>query len=134
MDTSIPTNEHGTFVSRLQQAIRVMEGASKMPNTVFDIDVFAVREGDTLRACIAGLCGLDPWFQAQGLTPIFGGATGGVSISPEKFFGTETPFFRSNYGPEFSGRDITVPDAVAALKEAIAKFDALPADPQQATA
>ncbi|GFE79152.1 hypothetical protein GCM10011487_11520 [Steroidobacter agaridevorans] len=116
------------YVERLQQAVRVMKGLSEDERSHFDIDLFAIRNKSGVSACIAGFCGFDPWFQAEGFMTTVGDdkslSRGQVSIPVEIFFGTEEPFYRSGYGPAFRDRPISVDQAIAALNRAIASFDA----------
>lgn len=124
MDTS------SMYIERLEHAVRVMAGLSGGDRSNFDINVVAVRTEHGLRACIAGHCGLDPWFQAQGLTTFVddgkGGSTGDLSIGFGEFFGTCNPFLRSRYPVRLADghEDISVADAISGLKRAIDLFKA----------
>jgi hypothetical protein len=115
------------YIERLQQAVRVMEGLSQEDRANFDIQVVAVRTERGIRACVAGHCGLDPWFQAQGLTTFIDDSGGDVSIGFREFFGTMNPFLRSRYPAEITdgNRDVTVDDAIAALNRSIEMFTRL---------
>ena len=119
------------YIERLQQAVRVMKGLSQKDRANFDIQVVAVRTERGIRACVAGHCGLDPWFQAQGLMTVLDdagfGRTGDVSIGFREFFGTMNPFLRSRYPAEITdgNRDVTVDDAIAALNRSIEMFTRL---------
>lgn len=116
------------YIERLEQAVRVMEGLSETERINFDIEVTAVQTDRGIRACIAGFCGLDPWFQARGLSTIVddrdSGSIGDLTVGFAEFFGTSTPFLRSRYPVEFADgrRDVAVSDAVAALKRSIDLF------------
>lgn len=114
------------YIERLRQAVRVMEGLSEADRALFNIDIWAALRGSGVAACVAGHCGLDPWFQAEGLRTIAGGPephdVGTVYPHPIEFFGTEAAFYRHTYGPELRERGITVDDAIAALKKAIYEF------------
>jgi hypothetical protein len=131
MNTSTMTfDQQSVYRERLEQAKRTMEGLIDQPHTnIFDISVFAVRSGNHIIGCIAGLCGLDPWFQEQGLiTQVASGITssvGSVSVSPRDFFGTDIPFFITGYE---QGKPITVEDAIRALERAIAQFSCHPSE------
>lgn len=114
------------YVERLQQAVRVMTGLSETDRTHLDVDVWAaIRDGNFV-ACVAGHCGRDPWFQAQGLYTYVGapdsGEIGSIYPHPIEFFGTDTAFYRHTYEPELGGRAVTVEDAIAALTRAIAEL------------
>lgn len=114
------------YVERLEQAVRVMTGLSENDRRQFDVDVWAATRDGGIAACIAGHCGRDPWFQAQGLYT-YVGAPGGREIGsvyphPIEFFGTDTAFYRHTYGPSLAGRAVTVDDAIAALGRAIDEF------------
>lgn len=122
MDTTL------VYIERLEQAVRVMKGLSEIDRANFDIRITAIQTEHGLRACVAGHCGLDPWFQAHGLSTIVDesglGSTGDLTIGFGEFFGTCTPFFRSRYPAELiSGcREVTVDDAIAALGRSIDLF------------
>ncbi len=122
MDTTL------MYIERLEQALRVMAGLSEQDRTHFDITVIAIRSKRGLRACIAGHCGLDPWFQAQGLTTFVddskSGSTGDLSVGFGEFFGTCNPFLRSRYPARFADghEDVSVADAITELKRAIELF------------
>ena len=119
------------YIERLRQAVRVLENLSEGDRALFSVDIWAAVRGSGVAACIAGHCGLDPWFQAEGLRTIEGGPDphdiGTVYPHPIEFFGTETAFYRHTYGPEFCERAITVDDAIAAVKRAISEFASAPA-------
>jgi len=83
----------------------------------FNIGVFAIRSDFGVIACIAGHCGLDPWFQERGFFTTVGADLGSISMAPEDFFGTDKPFF--SYGAK---RLVTFDDALRALDSAIASF------------
>lgn len=114
------------YIERLEQAVRVMEGLSEADRANFDIEVIAVKTASGIRACIAGHCGLDPWFQARGLSTIVGegeDGTGDLTIGFADFFGTNRPFFGSAYPLKLAGyQDVTVCEAIAALKRTIDAF------------
>ncbi len=128
------------YIERLEQAVRVMNALSEEDRANFDIHVIAKRGASGLRACIAGHCGLDPWFQAQGLMTYVveedsgddedngddedDEDNGGLSIWCSEFFGTVAPFYRSEYPARFSDghEKVTVVDAIAALNDAIENF------------
>lgn len=115
------------YIERLEQAVRVMTSLSEDEQAHFDITVVAVRNEKGLRACIAGYCGLDPWFQAQGLYTYVDdddGSTGDLSVGFGEFFGTCDPFLRSRFPIRFSDghEDVTVSDAITGLKSAIELF------------
>ena len=112
------------FIERLQQAIRVVKKAATDPDVVFDIDVYAASEDNALHACIAGLCGFDPWFQEQGLRTRMDDDIGDVSIQPLEFFGTEGPFFHSGYESGAKARSVTFQDGIDALKREIERLQA----------
>ena len=129
MNTSpIPLGtDNSVYIERLQQAKRVMHGLSddqRLKN--FDIGVFVIQSDNGVVGCIAGLCGMDPWFQQEGLVSELNDLGGTVSIQPSVFFGTEEPFYRSNYN--ISGR-VTVEDAISALDRAIERFKAIALEP-----
>jgi hypothetical protein len=110
---------------RLQQAKRLLQGLSETERIHnFDITVFAVTSPNGVVGCIAGLCGLDPWFQERGLFTTVGVSIGSVSIPPEEFFGSETPFYRRSYLPK---THVSVDDAIAALDRAQEELVGYPA-------
>jgi hypothetical protein len=117
---ALPTHtKNAMYRERLQQAVRVLEELrTSHREENFNIG-FVARQGlHGVVGCIYGLCGLDPWFQARGLVTDVDNDT--VSVSPEEFFGTARPFFRSYYG--ICGRPVTVGDAIGALNRAIDLF------------
>ena len=119
--------DNSVYIERLQQAIRVMEGLSdeqRFKNV--DIGVFVRNSDNGIVGCIGGLCGMDPWFQQEGLTSILNDGGGTVSIQLSVFFGTAEPFYRSNYN--VPGR-VTVEDAISALDRAIERFKAIALEP-----
>lgn len=115
-----------TYIERLEQAIRVMTELSESDRTHFDVSVWAAARDGGIAACVAGHCGRDPWFQAQGLHTYVGGPggreIGSVYPHPIEFFGTDTGFYRHTYEPSIAGCTVTVDDAIAALKRAIIEF------------
>jgi len=111
------------FIERLKQAIRVLEEASTRPDIVFNIFHFASRENGVLNACIAGLCGLDPWFQEQGLKTLLDSGIGDITVHPQDFFGTSRPFYYSRYPTELRCRDLTFQDGIDALNREIAYLE-----------
>ena len=120
MDTSTTPVDNSVYRERLQQAKRVIEGLPEhQREKLFDIAVFAVESEWGTIACIAGHCGLDPWFQELGFFTDTRGTFGEVSISPGEFFGTEIPFYAKYYQ---SGKSATTEDALRALDRAIASF------------
>jgi len=117
------------YQERLHQAVRVMqEVIERNDQERFDIHVYARADRGGPVCCIAGFCGLDPWFQERGLIAVPGASMGWVSVQPEAFFGTDRPFYANGYSK--NGR-VTVDDAIFALKRAI---EATPADPAAAQA
>jgi hypothetical protein len=92
-----------------------MEGLSEQQRVNnFDIAIFAKDSEYGVIGCIAGLCGLDPWFQERGfITDV---EANRVSISPHTFFGAEDPFYQSGYHEPLP---ITVDHAIVALRRAI---------------
>ena len=107
------------FRERLQQAKRVLEGLSEeQRENNFEINVFARQSARGIVACIAGYCGLDPWFQERDFVTRVGDpySIGDVSIPLAEFFGTVTPFLACFYGTD----RVTVERALRALDEAIA--------------
>lgn len=117
------------YIERLEQAVRVMTNLSEDDRAQFDIAVVAIRKETGVRACIAGHCGLDPWFQAQGLyTHVDYDCNdyliGNLSIGVGEFFGTSKPFLRSEYPLRLPDghEDVTVADAIAGLERAIEQF------------
>lgn len=128
--TQIPAAESA---ERLGQAVRVMEGLSESERANFTLSAWAVRREDgSIAACIAGHCGLDPWFQSKGLVTDVADANdgiGSVSISPEIFFGTAKPFFAGHYESVLQDRPVEdryvkPEDAILALRQAIDSFKA----------
>lgn len=131
MDTDTQTVSNSECRERLQQAKRVLEGLSEEQRVHnFDINIVARHSARGIVACIAGHCGLDPWFQERGLVTLVGDpcSIGDVSIRPEDFFGTSRPFFGSHYGTD---ERVTVDHALRALDQAIAR---LPRDPSEVLA
>jgi hypothetical protein len=119
MNTSSATTP-AEYRERLQQAKRVLKGLSEQQRaTNFNIARFAVDSSDGVVACIAGFCGLDPWFQERGFFTTVGETMGSTSIMPEIFFGTGKPFYVSEYLPKTT---VTVDDALAALDRSIELF------------
>lgn len=118
MNTSPTPVDKSVYVERLLQAKRVMQELSEEQRlNNFDIGTFAINTDHGIVACAAGFCGLDPWFQERGFqTTYTSDGIGGVSIMPETFFGTDAPFYPSNYSVE--GR-VTVEDVISALDRAI---------------
>lgn len=107
---------------RLQQAKRVMHELSSRADIKFCIGVYARKSEQGIEACIAGLCGLDPWFQDRGFVTHVAtdsDSIGYTNILPEHFFGTGEPFYPGWYRHD----PATVEDAIAALDEAIARID-----------
>lgn len=137
MDTDLASPSVATYIERLKQAVRVMEELSATDQVNFTLQYWAQRrDNGMLCGCIAGHCGLDPWFQANGLTTTIMDridGIGSVSIFPEEFFGTEKPFYARNYesvqrrAPE--DRRVKPDDAITALKDAISAFEILRSDP-----
>lgn len=123
MDTDSLISNNEAYIERLQQAVRVMGSLSEADRANFCISVIAVRRSSGISACIGGLCGLDPWFRAQGFSTTVDdegpGRIGQTTLSLEEFFGTDRPFYRCHYGTEFDGREITADDAIAALRREI---------------
>jgi hypothetical protein len=111
-------------VERLKHALHVMEILTAEERQLFSLLKYAIRTRDGVRACIAGHCGLNPWFQELGFRTTVDWYFGSVSIPVRKFFGTEEPFYVSYYGRI---QNPTVDDAKAALKRSIAKFQHLAA-------
>lgn len=107
------------FIERLRQAVRVLENLSESDRANFDVEIWAATRANGVAACVAGHCGLDAWFQAEGLHTTVGGSdlreTGSVYPHPIEFFGTEVGFYRHTYGRKFGGQSITVDDAIAAV-------------------
>ena len=117
---STPTQTNSVYLERLQQAKRVLLSLSEQQRTAnFDISIFAKRSDHGVIACIAGYCGLDPWFQERGFVTTVGYELGDVSLPPDRFFGTARPF-----APQFypTGKAATFNDAVMALDSAIEWF------------
>ena len=121
MDSSSTQAEtKSIYRERLQQAKRVMQGLSDQQRVNnFSMNVFAISSDLGVIACIAGHCGLDPWFQERGFVTRMSGASGYVNIAPERFFGTEQPFYPSYYSTPSS---VTFDEALSALDSAIARF------------
>ena len=124
MNTSPTTlDQQSAYRERLQQAKRVMEGLVEAQQTDrFNINIFAAQRGDHIIGCIAGLCGLDPWFQKQGFVTrvaSYYNSLGDVSIGLRDFFGTDIPFYASNYEAD---KPVTVEDAIRALDRALERF------------
>ena len=129
MNTSpIPLGiDNSVYIERLRQAKRVMQGLSEDQRlNNFDIGVYVVKSDHGIVGCVAGLCSLDPWFQQEGLISELNELGGKVSPRPSVFFGTEDPFYRSNY--LIAGR-VTVEDAISALDRAIERFEAIALEP-----
>lgn len=138
MDTDSSEILAARFVERLTQAVRVMEGLSETDMSNFTLEAWAEQRPTGLCACIAGHCGLDPWFRERGfVTTVEEEGLGKINMFPEVFFGTTTPFYARFYplkpgemfeDPSFDSderpRHITPDDAIAALKTAIASFQA----------
>jgi hypothetical protein len=115
-----PTQSNAVYHERLQQAKRVLLGLSEQQRAAnFDINIYARRSDHGVIACIAGHCGLDPWFQERGFVTRVGKRFGDVSISPDEFFGTAQPFSPPFYSAD---RPATFDDAVIAMDRAIARF------------
>lgn len=117
------------YIERLEQAVRVMTNLSEDDRAHFDITVVAIRNETGVQACIAGHCGLDPWFQAEGLYTHVAYdcddyAIGDLSIGVGEFFGTCKPFLRNEYPVRFldGHEDVSAADAITALKCAIDLF------------
>lgn len=103
---------------RLEQALRVTNGLLKGGRERnFTIAYYAQESESGIIGCIAGHCGLDPWFQERGFVTDL--ARSRVSIPVEDFFGTDAPFFRSNYR---TTEPVTVHDAISALRVAIERL------------
>jgi hypothetical protein len=120
MNSSSNPIDVNVYRERLQQAKRVVEALSNEQRVNnFDIGRYAVESVYGVVGCIAGLCGLDPWFQERGFVTTVGCSMGSVSIEPADFFGTSAPFFPSNYLPRTT---VTVEDALVALDRAIELF------------
>lgn len=133
MNTQNATGIAATFIERLQQAVRVMDGLSELDRSNFTLNAWATRTSKGLCACIAGHCGLDPWFQERGLITTIEDESEGmgkVSVFPENFFGTSTPFYPQLYREVEleSAPDVSPGTAVAALKHAIGRFEAMTVD------
>ncbi len=133
MDTQTAMGIAAPFIERLQQAVRVMDGLTELDRANFTLNAWAIRTSKGLCACIAGHCGLDPWFQERGLITTIedgGQGIGKVSVFPETFFGTSTPFYPQLYREVDldSAPDVPPGAAVAALKHAIGRFEALTVD------
>jgi hypothetical protein len=98
----------------------------------FNVKVYAVRSDDGVVACIAGHCGLDPWFQGRGFITTVGESLGTVSVEPHRFFGTGAPFFQSSYASRsnYAKTVVTFEDALCALDRAINLFADAPSTAQ----
>lgn len=110
---------------RLEQAKRVMSGLDEHTRRKhLNMNVFARETDCGTVACVAGFCGLDPWFIADGFVTFAGylnsSAIGGVSVNLLDYFGTEEPFFPQYYPEETKEHGITVEDTIVALDKAIA--------------
>lgn len=114
---SIP-NMYPIYCERLSQAVRVMEQLSPEQRANFDIEIVARRTERGICACIAGFCGLDPWFQERGFITYVDCQD--VSMTFREFFGTADPFLPTRY--EQPSSQVTVEDAISALKRSIAIF------------
>lgn len=121
MDIEFPEVTNAMYIERFQQALRVMERLSATERDNFDIGVIARRTETGISACIAGHCGLDPWFQGQGFQTVLDPSIGDVSVSFSAFFGTCRPFLRSNYKLPIDQR-VTADHAIAALKEEVERL------------
>jgi len=127
MDTSATPIQNFVYRERLEQAKRVMEGLSEQQRLRnFNVGLYAIQSDEGVVACIAGHCGLDPWFQERGFFTTVGRETGTVSVYPSEFFGTADPFFASNYGKSV----VTFEDAICALNRAINLFADAPSTSQ----
>ena len=112
------TDAKSVYREGLQQAIRVLQALPEQQRVNnFNISIYAIRSGVGVIACIAGHCGLDPWFQERGFVTAIGESMGSVSVLPEDFFGTARPFHRRHY-PDYE--TVTVDDAIQALDDSIA--------------
>lgn len=132
MSTQTTATLAATFVERLKQAIRVMDGLAESERANFTLSAWATRTPAGLCACIAGHCGLDPWFQERGLITTIEDESDGmgkVSVFPEVFFGTSTPFYPQLYRDALleSANEVSPDEATAALKTAVAGFEAMTA-------
>jgi hypothetical protein len=79
-DTIPETN--AVYRERLQQAVRVMQGVvERHEEGRFDINVYAKADEGGAICCIAGFCGLDPWFQERGFITKVGTVFGDVGKS-----------------------------------------------------
>lgn len=118
MDSSVTqTQSNAVYRERLLQAKRVLQGLTDQERVEdFCIGVYALASDTGVRACIAGLCGFDPWFQERGFITTETDSGGQVSMPPEEFFGTARPFYPRFYSTPYS---VTVDDAISALDEAI---------------
>lgn len=114
------TAEDAVHLERLTQALRVMQGLTLFERQyLFDIGVVTLeRECGTVH-CIAGWCGTDPWFQAQGF--VHHGSL--MTQTIEYYFGTAKPFYWHYYPGVQEARDVTYDMAVAALKSEIARLE-----------
>lgn len=119
MDTPTVPETNAVYRERLQQAMRVMQELKANPgDRRFNIETYATMdESGTIVGCIAGFCGLDPWFQERGFFMELGKVA--PSVFPNEFFGTEEPFYLSRYGTHDPAR-VTIDDAINALTRAIA--------------
>jgi hypothetical protein len=122
---SEPIHNKAIYRERLQQALRVMQGVvERHEEDRFDINTFARDSEGGVICCIAGFCGLDPWFQERGLVTKVGNHFGDVSILPEEFFGTDKPFYAPKYGKP--SNLVTIDDGIAALNRAIDEMSDTP--------
>lgn len=132
MDIDSRTPNKTICFERLQRALRVMQGLSEIDRTNFSLWVWAVQRDSGISGCIAGLCGLDPWFQSQGLVTTVGTeghSIGSVSIEPLQFFGTNDAFLLSRYKESDCTYDVarqkfdvTADTSTIALKRALRSF------------
>lgn len=83
------------------------------------MNVYAKHSDHGVIACIAGHCGLDPWFQERGFFTRVGKTFGDVSFCLDEFFGTAQPFSPAFYSADKSA---AFDDAIVALDRAIARF------------
>jgi hypothetical protein len=132
MSTQTAATIAATFVERLNQAIRVMDGLAEPERSNFTLNAWATRTPAGVCACIAGHCGLDPWFQERGLITAIEDESEGmgkVSVFPEVFFGTSTPFYPQLYRDALleTANDVSPDEATTALRNAIARFEAMTA-------
>lgn len=122
MDTPTVPETNAVYFERLEQAMRVMHDLKANPaGRRFNINTFGATDAcGTIVGCIAGFCGLDPWFNERGLgmeMDMDGSPT--PSVLPGDFFGTEKPFYLSYYGTRDPAR-VTIDDAIDALNRAMA--------------